>query len=144
MTPFLTEDFMLRTEWAKRLYHGAAERMPVFDYHCHLNPREIAENKRFSDIGELFLNLDEFGEVHTIDGNEVTVIVAPDEKIELAGGYMLGLSQSHIKIHAKSSSLPTRKASGAQVNFDGTEYTVAVWNEHMGMSEIELTVPGVY
>lgn len=60
MKTFINEDFLLTTEAARRLYHEYAENMPIFDYHCHLNPAEIYENKRFSDIGEAWLAGDHY------------------------------------------------------------------------------------
>ena len=60
MKSFITEDFLLTTEAARTLYHGYAEKMPIFDYHCHLSPAEIYENKRFSDIGEAWLAGDHY------------------------------------------------------------------------------------
>ena len=41
MKPFMDADFLLQTDTAKTLYHEAAEKMPIFDYHNHLNPQEI-------------------------------------------------------------------------------------------------------
>ena len=60
MKGFIGEDFLLTTEAARRLYHDHAEKMPIFDYHCHLNPAEIYENKQFSDIGEAWLAGDHY------------------------------------------------------------------------------------
>lgn len=60
MSGFITEDFLLTSEPARWLYHEHAEHMPIFDYHCHLNPREIYEDKRFSDIGEAWLAGDHY------------------------------------------------------------------------------------
>ena len=60
MSSFITEDFLLTSEPARRLYHGYAENMPIFDYHCHLSPREIYEDKRFADIGEAWLAGDHY------------------------------------------------------------------------------------
>ena len=60
MKSFIGEDFLLTTEAARRLYHEHAEKMPIFDYHCHLNPTEIYENKQFSDIGEAWLAGDHY------------------------------------------------------------------------------------
>ena len=51
---------MLRSETASRLYHDYAEHMPVIDYHCHLSPREIAENIQFRDITQLWLGGDHY------------------------------------------------------------------------------------
>ena len=47
MTPFMNADFLLKTETAKQLYHQHAEVMPIIDYHCHINPQEIYEDKRY-------------------------------------------------------------------------------------------------
>ena len=44
MTPFMTDDFLLDTEFARRLYHDYAKDQPIFDYHCHLPPQQVAEN----------------------------------------------------------------------------------------------------
>lgn len=55
MKMFMDNDFLLESEAARRLYHSHAEKLPIIDYHCHLSPKEIAENKRFSNIAELWL-----------------------------------------------------------------------------------------
>ncbi len=55
MRPFMDKDFLLETETAKHLFHDYAEQMPLCDYHCHIPPREIYENRRFSDIVEVWL-----------------------------------------------------------------------------------------
>lgn len=60
MKNFMTEDFLLTTETAKRLYHEYAAEQPIYDYHCHLSPQEIAENRRFSDLGEIWLEGDHY------------------------------------------------------------------------------------
>ena len=46
--------------WLKKLYHEYAEHMPIYDYHCHISPRMIAENHRFANIGELMLGGDHY------------------------------------------------------------------------------------
>ena len=60
MRKFMDEDFLLTTPAARKLYHDFAEQMPIFDYHCHLSPREIAENIKFRNIGHLFLGGDHY------------------------------------------------------------------------------------
>ncbi|MBN1499235.1 MAG: glucuronate isomerase [Spirochaetes bacterium] len=60
MTEFMNDEFLLSTETARKLYHGYAEKMPIFDYHCHLNPREIAENRKYKNITELWLGGDHY------------------------------------------------------------------------------------
>lgn len=55
MKPFMDKDFLLGTDTAKELYHEHAAKMPIIDYHCHINPTEIAQNKRYETITELWL-----------------------------------------------------------------------------------------
>ena len=60
MKRFMDENFLLDTQTAARLYHEYAEKLPIIDYHCHLSPAEIAENKKFSNITELWLYADHY------------------------------------------------------------------------------------
>jgi glucuronate isomerase len=57
---FIHEDFLLSTRTARRLYHQYAEAEPILDYHCHLSPRDIAENRRFNDLFEIWLEGDHY------------------------------------------------------------------------------------
>ncbi len=60
MKQFMDENFLLDTEVAQVLYHNYASKLPIIDYHCHINPKEIAENKRYSNITELWLGGDHY------------------------------------------------------------------------------------
>ena len=60
MKRFMDEDFLLNTEFSRILFHEYAEKMPIIDYHCHISPREIAEDKRFSGITEIWLGGDHY------------------------------------------------------------------------------------
>ena len=55
MKAFMDQDFLLETETAKHLFHDYAKSLPLVDYHCHLNPREIWEDRRFNDLAEVWL-----------------------------------------------------------------------------------------
>jgi glucuronate isomerase len=57
---FITEHFLLDNEAARRLYHEFAEQQPIFDYHCHLPAQEIAENRRFANLFEIWLEGDHY------------------------------------------------------------------------------------
>ena len=57
---FIHDDFLLTTEKAQQLYHQYAEKMPIVDYHCHLNPQEIAEDKEFENITQMWLYGDHY------------------------------------------------------------------------------------
>jgi glucuronate isomerase len=60
METFITEDFLLRNEFSKRLYHGFAKDLPIIDYHCHLSPKDIATDRKFRTISELWLEGDHY------------------------------------------------------------------------------------
>ncbi|MBN2236912.1 MAG: glucuronate isomerase [Bacteroidales bacterium] len=60
MKKFMDKDFLLKTQTAKELYHNHAAKMPIFDYHCHINPQEIAEDKRFENITQIWLYGDHY------------------------------------------------------------------------------------
>jgi len=60
MKKFMNKDFLLQTETAKELYHNHAAKMPIFDYHCHINPQEIAEDKQFENITQIWLYGDHY------------------------------------------------------------------------------------
>lgn len=60
MKPFLNEDFLLSNGMARKLYHEFAETMPILDYHCHIDSREIYENRRFENITRLWLGADHY------------------------------------------------------------------------------------
>ena len=53
MKAFMDQDFLLGTDTARELYHGHAERLPIIDNHCHLNPGMVAEDYRFRSNTEL-------------------------------------------------------------------------------------------
>ncbi|WP_303917803.1 glucuronate isomerase [Draconibacterium sediminis] len=56
----MDKDFLLQTDVAKELYHNHAAKMPIFDYHCHINPQEIAEDKEYENITQLWLYGDHY------------------------------------------------------------------------------------
>ncbi|HAL56996.1 MAG TPA: glucuronate isomerase [Bacteroidetes bacterium] len=57
---FIHEDFLLDTKTASRLYHTYAESQPIIDYHCHLSPKDIAENRTFKNLTEIWLSGDHY------------------------------------------------------------------------------------
>jgi len=60
MPSFLHYDFLLTTETARRLYHDVAKAQPIYDYHCHLPPDQIAANKQFRNLAEIWLGGDHY------------------------------------------------------------------------------------
>ncbi len=60
MKQFMDKDFLLSNDTAKKLYHDYAAKMPIIDYHCHINPQEIFEDRRFETITQVWLGGDHY------------------------------------------------------------------------------------
>jgi len=60
MKQFLDDNFVLQNETAEQLYHQHAKSLPIIDYHCHLDPKMIAEDYRFDNLGEIWLGGDHY------------------------------------------------------------------------------------
>ena len=60
MKEFMDKDFLLETPTAQKLYHDYAEKQPIIDYHCHVDPKEIFENRRFQNIYQTWLEGDHY------------------------------------------------------------------------------------
>ena len=60
MNTFMNNDFLLLSNTAKSLYHNYASKMPVIDYHCHVDPKEIAQNRRFDNLTQVWLGGDHY------------------------------------------------------------------------------------
>lgn len=101
MDELLGKNFLLTNEWGKKLFFDYAKDMPIIDYHCHLNPNEIYENKCYSNITRLWLNEGHYGdhykwrlmrangvpeELITGDGDDYEKFMAWAETIEHAVG----------------------------------------------------------
>jgi glucuronate isomerase len=81
---FIHEDFLLATPAARRLYHEYAEGEPILDYHCHLPPKDVAENRRFANLFEIWLEGDHYKwramRAHGVPEKYVTGDASPKEK----------------------------------------------------------------
>ena len=60
MKPFMDKNFLLSTPTAQTLYHEHAKKMPIVDYHCHINPQEIAQDRHFDNITQVWLGGDHY------------------------------------------------------------------------------------
>src|SRR6201988_4210508 len=60
MNGFVTENFLLSNDTARRLYRQFAAPQPILDYHCHLSPQDISENRRFANLFEIWLEGDHY------------------------------------------------------------------------------------
>ncbi|REK74475.1 glucuronate isomerase [Paenibacillus paeoniae] len=86
MTAFIQDDFLLQSEIAKKLYHDYAKHLPIIDYHCHLDPKAIAENQRFRNITDIWLGGDHYKwralRTYGIDEQYITGNASDEEKFE--------------------------------------------------------------
>ncbi len=60
MAGFITDNFLLSSEIARTLYHDYAAKMPIYDYHCHIDPKDIYEDRRFENLTQLWLGGDHY------------------------------------------------------------------------------------
>ena len=83
---FIHEDFLLTNQTAKRLYHMFAENQPILDYHCHLPPKDVAENRQFRNLFEIWLEGDHYKwramRANGVDERYCTGDAAPEEKFQ--------------------------------------------------------------
>ena len=89
MKPFMDADFLLQTDTAKTLYHEAAEKMPIFDYHNHLNPQEILEDRQMENLTRVWLGGGHY-KMRAMRGGGVSEELIPRK----AGGYDKNLAFS--------------------------------------------------
>jgi glucuronate isomerase len=81
---FLDEDFLLQSEEAKQLYHNHAVKVPIVDYHNHLSPQDITENRQFTNLTEIWLDGDHYKwramRINGVDEKFCTGKAGPEEK----------------------------------------------------------------
>ena len=91
-----------------------------------------------SDIDNVFFDLDEFGELHTIDGKSFVCMIDDDALKIRSGSNDLSVSESTLLLFAKESDLPTRKVAGDDIIIDGRIYIVDDWKINLGVVEVAL------
>lgn len=76
MKKFMDKDFLLSTKTAKKLFHDYSENLPIIDYHCHVSPQEIAEDRKFENITQVWLGGDHYKwrlmRSNGVEENEIT------------------------------------------------------------------------
>ncbi len=86
MKKFMDKDFLLSTATAQKLYHEFAESMPIIDYHCHVSPKEIFEDKHFENIAQVWLSGDHYKwrimRSNGVDEKYITGIASEREKFQ--------------------------------------------------------------
>src|SRR5579864_8702597 len=83
---FIHEDFLLSNRAARRLYHEYAEKEPILDYHCHLPPQDVAANREFRNLFEIWLEGDHYKwramRANGVDERFCTGNASPEEKFQ--------------------------------------------------------------
>lgn len=91
-----------------------------------------------ADVDRVFFELDDFAELHRIEGKEVRVVIDNDQLEKMKQGQILGVAESDMLIFARTADMPKRKAPGSLLNVDGRELVVDEWTENKGVTQIAL------
>lgn len=91
-----------------------------------------------ADIGDIFLNLDEFAEEHKVEGKKIPLVMNNDQLETLKKGQILGLVEADMMIFAKVEDLPDDLDPGRFLNVDGREMIVVKAGRNMGLAEVAL------
>lgn len=89
-----------------------------------------------ADINNVFLNLEDFGEEHTVDNKSIKCMFDEESLKERQGTNDLAVSESVLILFAKEEDLPKRKVSGEKLTIDGKIYVVDDWKVNLGMVEV--------
>ena len=89
-----------------------------------------------SDIDLIFMQLDDFGETHRVEGEEIVIVIDNDTLATMKNGNILDVAESDMLFFAKTEDLPVKKAPGSAINIDGRECTVDLWTENLGISQV--------
>ena len=90
------------------------------------------------DIDMVFLNLDEFAELHRVEGKQIPVVVDNDQLVKLKQGQLLGLVEADMLLLGKQTDFPEDMEPGRLLNVDGREMIVANSSTDMGVIEVAL------
>lgn len=90
------------------------------------------------DLATIFLNTDEFAELHHIEGKEIPVVVDNDQLVKLKQGQILGLVEADLLLMGKESDFPADMEPGRLLNMDGRELIVTNSGTDMGLIEVAL------
>lgn len=88
---------------------------------------------------DVFLNVDEFGETHTVEGKSIGAVLDDEIFDESKHGEAIGLSAADMALYARVEDLPPRRASGEALNVDGRECTIVSWRVDYGMATVYLS-----
>lgn len=90
------------------------------------------------DLDDVFLNLDDFAELHRVEGKQIAVVVDNDQLNKLKQGQILGLVEADILLMGRESDFPANLEPGRLLNVDGRELIVANSGKDLGLVEVAL------
>lgn len=91
-----------------------------------------------ADLDSVFLNLDEFAEIHRVEGSKIPVVVDNDQLNKLKKGQILGLVEADMLLMGKAADFPADLEPGRLLNVDGRELIIKNSGEDMGLVEVAL------
>lgn len=83
MKTFMGEDFLLENETAKKLFDRYAKNMPIYDYHCHLSSKEIAEDKKYENITKNINSHPTFSHFNNFRFSSADIRVSHNHKVHI-------------------------------------------------------------
>lgn len=137
MREFMDENFLLDTETARKLYHETAAALPIVDYHCHIDPREIAEDRHYETPAQLWLEGDHYKwRLMRANGAEERLVTGDAEGREKFQAWAAALERAAGNPLYHWSHLELQRYFGCRtvLNADSAE---AVWNHCCGVLERE-------
>lgn len=87
----------------------------------------------------IFLNVDEFGEQHTVEGKTIEAVLDDDIQNDSKYGEDIGLAAADLALYARDEDLPPRRPAGEALNINGKEYTIVSWRTDYGMAVVYLS-----
>ena len=91
------------------------------------------------DLDSVFLNVDEFAEIHRVEGKEIAVVVDSDQLNKLKTGQILGLVEADMLLMGRESDFPQDLDPGRPLNYDGRELLIVTSGKNMGLVEVALS-----
>lgn len=88
------------------------------------------------DRGDVFLDLAEFADRHTVDGNAVSCVIDQVERADR--DFESGVAGDESRLFARTEDMPPRRRPGEQLALDGRSYVVLAWRDEMGVTEVDL------
>ncbi len=141
MKAFMDKDFLLSTPTAVSLFHDYADKMPIIDYHCHINPKEIAEDRKFENITQVWLGGDHYKwrlmRSAGVDEKYITGD-APDKEKFLKWAEVLGKSIGNPLFHWSHLELQRFFGYHGVLNADTAEEVWTLCNEKLASPDMSV------